>query len=112
MDLILSWKNAAAVSLASFETSRSENAAENPRPPRFQRASYSRSRSSGVAASADVSFDATTKPTRDSRAGEVDAFVRPLAGVVPLAAECLEPLEPGCLRRGQAAGRHDAEPGR
>ena len=45
----------------------------------------------------------------DALAGEVDALVRPVPGVIPPAREGLESLERGHLRGGQAARRHDAE---
>ena len=47
----------------------------------------------------------------DGLAGEVDAFVRPLARVVPLALVAIEALEVGHARRGEAACGHDAERG-
>jgi hypothetical protein len=64
---ILDRKNSAAVSLASFRVRRSVYAAAKPRPPRCQRISYSRCRSSAGTARADWLLTETTKPTRDSR---------------------------------------------
>ena len=45
----------------------------------------------------------------DALAGEVDALVRPAAGVVRRALEAVDAREVRRVRRRQAAGRHDAE---
>ena len=46
----------------------------------------------------------------DAQPGEIDAFMRPMSGVVGLAAETVPAGEIRQPRIGQAAGRHDAEP--
>ena len=48
----------------------------------------------------------------DRLAGEVDALVRPLSGVVPAPLEGVQAGEVGSVDRGEAARRHDAVAGR